>query len=88
MKELARILCKSSHVDTDFHTSILFREIIYLCIYTHTHKDIYYMCVWVGVFFPSDPLFIFSPFAITKGRDRNTSWVVPVQKHSHQTDCL
>lgn len=47
-----------------------------MCIYIHTHKDIYYMCVYV---FSSDPLFIFSPFAITKARDRNTSWVLPVQ---------
>lgn len=51
VKKLASILCKSSHVDTDFHTCILFHKIIYIyiCIYIYTHKDIYYMCVY---FFP------------------------------------
>lgn len=90
-KKLASILCKSLHVDTDFHTSILFHKIIYIYMYVfiYTHTNTFIICVYIYNFFSlRSPFFKFSPFAITKARDRNTSWALPVQKHSHQTDFL
>lgn len=55
-------------------------------IYIYTLKDIYYyMCVYM-YFFPQILFLYFHLFAVTKARDRNTSWVLPVQKHLHRTD--